>query len=82
MLSLVDLVFAICSNMIILGGCTLLYFAHTCIRGLFIGGGLLPCKKDYKVMVFYCKEPENIICDGISHVNMFHYSKIPYIICT
>jgi hypothetical protein len=25
---------------------------------------------------------ENIICDGILHVNMFHYSKIPYFTCT
>jgi hypothetical protein len=31
----------------------LLYFAYTCVRDLFIGGGYLPCKKDYKVMVFY-----------------------------
>jgi hypothetical protein len=32
---------------------SLLYFAHTCVRDLFIGGGYLPCRKDYKVMVFY-----------------------------
>jgi hypothetical protein len=32
---------------------SLLYFAYTCVRDLFIGGGYLPCKKDYKVMVFY-----------------------------
>jgi hypothetical protein len=24
---------------------------------------------------------ENIICDGILHVNMFHYFKIPYFTC-
>jgi hypothetical protein len=44
-------------------------------------GGYLPCKKYYKVMVFTCKNPENIICDGILHVNMFHYFKIPYFTC-
>jgi hypothetical protein len=35
------------------GDHSLLYFAYTCIQDLFIGGGNLPCKKDYKVMVFY-----------------------------
>jgi hypothetical protein len=30
---------------------------------------------------FTCKKPENIICDGILHVNMFHYFKIPYFTC-
>jgi hypothetical protein len=44
-------------------------------------GGYLPCRKDYKVMVFTCKKPGNIICDGILHVNMFHYFKIPYFTC-
>jgi hypothetical protein len=29
-------------------------------------------------MVFYMKKPQNIICDGILHVNMFHYFKNPY----
>jgi hypothetical protein len=33
---------------------SLLYFAYTCVRDLFIGGGgYLPCKKKEKVMVFY-----------------------------
>jgi hypothetical protein len=32
---------------------SLLYFAYTCVRDLFMGGGYLPCKKAYKVMVFY-----------------------------
>jgi hypothetical protein len=31
---------------------------------------------------FTCKKPENIICDGILYVNMFHYFKIPYFTCT
>ena len=35
------------------GDHSLLYFAYTCVHDLFIGGGYLPCKKDYKVMVFY-----------------------------
>ena len=37
-----------------LGGCTPSYvFAYTSVRDLFIWGGYLPCRKDYKVMVFY-----------------------------
>ena len=32
---------------------SLLYFAYTCVRDLFIRGGYLPCGKDFKVMVFY-----------------------------
>jgi hypothetical protein len=44
-------------------------------------GGYLPCKKDYRWWYFTCKKPENIICDGILHVNMFHYFKIPYFTC-
>ena len=36
------------------GDHSLLYFAYTCVRDLFVwGGGYLPCKQDYKVMVFY-----------------------------
>ena len=31
---------------------------------------------------FTCKKPENIIWDGIWHVNIFHYLKIPYFTCT
>jgi hypothetical protein len=30
---------------------------------------------------FTCKKLENIICDGILHVNVFHYFKIPYFTC-
>ena len=35
-------------------------------------------------MLFTCidKIKEVIICDGILHVNMFHYYRTPYIICT
>jgi hypothetical protein len=31
---------------------------------------------------FTCIKPQNIICDGILHVNMFHYFKMPYFTCT
>ena len=47
---------------------SLLYFAYTCVRNLFIGGDYLPRKKKKG--------------DGISHVNMFHCFKIPYFTCT
>ena len=33
-------------------------------------------------MVFYIKKPKNIVYDGILHVNMFQYFKIPYFTCT
>jgi hypothetical protein len=46
---------------------SLFYFAYTCVRDLFIGGGIYLAK--------------NIICDGILHVNMFHYFKISYFTC-
>ena len=41
-------------------------------------GGYSPWKK-YIIGWWYftCKESENVICDGILHVNMFHYFKIP-----
>ena len=62
---------------------SLLYFAYTCVWDLFfLGGDYLPCKKNYKVIVFTCKKHENIICGGILHVNMFHYFKLPYFTCT
>jgi hypothetical protein len=62
---------------------SLLYFAYTCVWDLFIGGGgYLPCKFFIRWWYFTCKNPENSICDGILHVNMFHYFKIPYFTCT
>ena len=36
-----------------LGGCTPSYILHTCAFGPIYWGGYLPCKMDYKVMVFY-----------------------------
>ena len=57
------------------------YILHTRAFGTYFFGGLLPYKKNYKVMVFTCKKPANIICDVILHVNMFHYFQIPYFTC-
>jgi len=61
---------------------SLLYFAYTYVRDLFIGGFIYLAKKIIRWWYFTCKKPENIICDGILHVNMFHYFKIPYFTCT
>jgi hypothetical protein len=63
------------------GDHSLLYFAYTCVRDLFIGGVVYLAKKIIRWWHFTCKKPENIICDGILHVNMFHYFKIPYFTC-
>jgi len=64
------------------GDHSLLYFAYTCVRDLFIGGGVIYlAKKIIRWWYFTCIKPENIICDGILHVNMFHYFKIPYFMC-
>ena len=61
---------------------SLLYFAYTCVRDLFIKGVNYLAKKIIRWWYSTCKKPENILCDGILHVNIFHYFKIPYIICT
>jgi hypothetical protein len=61
---------------------SLLYFAYTCVRDLFIGGVIYLAKKIIRWWYFTCTKPENIMCDGILHVNMFHYFKIPYCTCT
>jgi hypothetical protein len=50
---------------------SLLYFAYTCIRDLFIGGGYLPCKNIYKVMVFYMSTCFTILESPILHVHFF-----------
>jgi hypothetical protein len=44
-------------------------------------GVYLLAKKIIRWWCFTCKKHENIICDGILHVNMFHYFKIPYFTC-
>jgi len=48
---------------------------------LFGGGVIYLAKKIIRWWYFTCKKPENIICDGILHVNIFHYFKIPYYTC-
>jgi hypothetical protein len=60
---------------------SLLYFAYTCVRDLFIVGVIYLAEKSIRWWYFTCKKPENIICDGILHWNMFHYFKIPYFKC-
>jgi hypothetical protein len=59
----------------------LIFCIHVC-SGPIYWGGYLPCKKIIRWWSFTCKKPENIICDGVLHVNMFHYFKIPYFTCT
>jgi hypothetical protein len=61
---------------------SLLYFAYTCVRDLFIGGLFTLQKRLSGDGILHVKKPENIICDGILHVNMFHYFRIPYFTCT
>jgi hypothetical protein len=76
---------AICENNSIklwildLGENTPSYILHTCVFGTYLlgVGGYLPYKKIIRWWHFTCKKPENIICGGILHVNMFHYFKIP-----
>ena len=78
------------------GGALPLIFLHTrAFRTYLLGGAgvmaqsLKPtprniylAKSIIRWWYFTCKEPENIIRDGILHVNMFLYFKIPYIACT
>ena len=69
----------------VLGGHSLVYFVYTCDNDLFIWGVILAknlAKNIIRWWYFTCKKPENIICDGILHVNMFHFFKIPYFTCT
>jgi hypothetical protein len=57
------------------------YVLHTSVFGTYLLGGYLPCKKIIRWWYFICKKHENKICDGILHVNMFHYFRISYFIC-
>jgi hypothetical protein len=62
---------------------SLIFCIHVCSRPIYWGGGVIYLT--YMIIrcwYFTCKKPENIICDGILHVNMFHYFKIPYFTCT
>jgi hypothetical protein len=56
------------------------YILHTRAFGTYLlGGGVFTVHKTIvRWWYFACKKLENIICDGILHVNMFHYFKIPY----
>jgi hypothetical protein len=65
-----------------LGETTPSYILHTCAFGTYLlGGGIYLAKKIIRWWYFTCKKPENIICDGILNVNMFHNFKIPYFTC-
>jgi hypothetical protein len=68
-----------CSHL--LGEITPSYILHTRAFGTYLLGDYLPCKKIIRWWYFTCKMRENIICDVILHVNMFHYFKIPYFTC-
>jgi hypothetical protein len=64
-----------------LGEITPSYILHTRAFGTYLLGGIYLAKKTIRWWYFTCKNPKNIICDGILHVNMFHYFKIPYFTC-
>jgi hypothetical protein len=49
---------------------------------LIYWGGYFIAEQILRWWYFTCKKPENIICDGILHVNMFHYFRIPCFTCT
>jgi hypothetical protein len=66
-----------------LGGFTPSYILHTRAFGTYLLGGYIYLAENIiRWWYFTCKNHENIICDGILHVNMFHYFKIPYFTCT
>jgi hypothetical protein len=48
------------------------YILHTPAFGTYLLGGYLPCKKDYKVMVFYMLKAWKYYMWWYLHVNMFH----------
>ena len=65
------------------GALPLIFWIHICSGPIYWGWGIIYlAEKIIRWWYFTCKEPENIICDGIVHVNMFHYFQIPCIICT
>jgi hypothetical protein len=56
----------------ILGEFTPSYILHTrAFRTYLLGGGYLPCKKDYKVIVFYMQTCFIILKSLILHVHFF-----------
>ena len=65
------------------GGALPLMFLHTRPFGTYLFEGVIYLAgKNIRWWYFTCKEPEKIRCDGILHVIVFQYFKIPYIICT
>ena len=60
---------------------SLLYFAYTCVLGPIYWGVIYIEKMNIRCWYFTCKVPKHVICDGILHVNMFHYFNVPYITC-
>jgi hypothetical protein len=50
----------------------LIFCIHVRSGPIYWGGGIYLAKKIIRWWYFTCKKPENIICDGILHVNMFH----------
>jgi hypothetical protein len=69
-------------SMALLGEITPSYILHTrAFETYLLGGVIYLAKKIIRWWYFTCKKPKNIICDGILHVNMFHYFKIPYFTC-
>jgi len=67
-----------------LGGVTPSYILHTRAFKTYLLGGrvIFLAENILRWWYFTYKKPENIICDGILHVNMFHYFEIHYFTCT
>ena len=58
------------------------YILHTQAFRTYLLRGLFTLqKKIIRWWYFTCKKPENIVCDDILRVNMFHYFRIPYFTC-
>ena len=65
------------------GSLPLIFCIHVRSGPIYWGEGVIYlAKKIIRWWYFTCKKPENIICDGILDVNMFHYFTIPYFTCT
>jgi hypothetical protein len=60
----------------------LIFCIHVRSGPIYWGGVIYLAEKIIRWWYFICKKPENIIGDGILHINTFHYFKIPYFTCT
>ena len=60
----------------------LIFCIHVRSGPIYWGGVIDLAKHITRWWYFTCKKLENILCDCILHVNMFHYFKIPYFTCT